>query len=585
MKKILSYMKAQEWVYFVLFVGLIFGQVLLSLKLPDFMQGITNAMQAGNGDIGDLVMPAILMLLCTLGSVACAVLGGLCLALLTSKVIQRMRAETFQKIISFDLADMNTLSPSSLITRCTNDIAQIQNFSGMGLQILIQAPITVVIAVMKMGSNGKWLTVTIAVAVILTIIALTLFLCSISKTTRVQKLMDTINRITKEHLTGMRVVHAYNGYDYQKNQFETVNSDLTKNNITANRLIGSVGPFFTLSINLLNLIIVYLGGVMIRELVETTEKQSLFAEMVVFSSYAVQAISAFAMMIIIIAALPRTVVSIKRINEVLYTENAIKDGHAETGANGQIGTIEFRDVSFRYPGSPENVLSNISFRVERGQTVAIVGATGSGKTTLMNLIPRFYDATEGVVMVDGRDVRDYKLWALRDRLGYVPQKSFLFSGTIYSNIDYGQRTGLQNTLSDIKKASEIGQSRDFIEKKEGGYEARVEEGGSNFSGGQRQRLTISRAVCRDPEMYLFDDSFSALDFKTDATLRKTLRSHAKDATQIIVGQRIGSIMHADNILVLDKGEIVGSGTHEELLANCPIYQEIASSQMLTKEVG
>jgi ATP-binding cassette subfamily B protein len=306
--------------------------------------------------------------------------------------------------------------------------------------------------------------------------------------------------------------------------------------------------------------------------------------MIVFSSYALQGITAFAFVIIVFAALPRTLVSLRRIFEVIDTRTEITDGEAEVGTSGIVGTIEFRDVSFVYPGSTEPALSNISFKVERGQTLAIIGSTGSGKTTLMNLIPRFYEVTEGAVFVDGRDVRNYKLWALRDKIGYVPQKSFLFSGTIQANIDYGQRSGFQATLSDIKKAAEIGQSREFIEEKENRFDAKVEEGGINFSGGQRQRLTISRAVCRDPEFYLFDDSFSALDFKTDAKLRKKLRSYANNATQIIVGQRIGSIMNADIILVLDKGRIVGKGKHEELLENCQVYREIALSQLMPEEV-
>jgi ATP-binding cassette subfamily B protein len=306
--------------------------------------------------------------------------------------------------------------------------------------------------------------------------------------------------------------------------------------------------------------------------------------MVVFSSYSLQAFTAFAMILLVITALPRLMISLRRIVEVIDTEVEITDGMASNGLNGKNGTIEFRNVSFRYPGATENALTDISFTIEKGQTVAIIGATGSGKTTLMNLIPRFYDVTEGAVFVDGRNVIDYNLWSLRDLIGYVPQKSFLFAGTVGSNIDFGQKSGLENTLSEIKKAAEIGQSKDFVERKQGQYEARVEEGGSNFSGGQRQRLTISRAVCRDPELYLFDDSFSALDFKTDATLRKKLRENAKDSTQIIVGQRIGSIMNSDMIIVLDKGRIVGKGKHEELLESCQVYREIALSQLMAEEV-
>jgi ATP-binding cassette subfamily B protein len=382
----------------------------------------------------------------------------------------------------------------------------------------------------------------------------------------------------------MRVVHAYNGYEYQQNQFKTTNDMLMKTNVSANRYIGSISPFFNVSVNALTLVIYILGSSMILGMDSITLKQQTFSQMVVFSSYSLQAFSAFAMILIVMTALPRLIISLRRIVEVIDTEVEITDGMATNGLNGKSGTIEFRNVSFKYPGATDNALKDISFTVKRGQTLAIIGSTGSGKTTLLNLIPRFYDATEGAVFVDGRNVIDYNLWSLRDMIGYVPQKSFLFAGTIGSNIDFGQKSGLENTLSEIKKAAEIGQSKEFVERKQGQYEAKVEEGGSNFSGGQRQRLTISRAVCRDPEFYLFDDSFSALDFKTDSILRRKLRENAKESTQVIVGQRIGSIMNADIILVLDKGRIVGQGRHEELLESCQVYREIALSQLMTEEV-
>jgi ATP-binding cassette subfamily B protein len=364
-----------------------------------------------------------------------------------------------------------------------------------------------------------------------------------------------------------------------------VNDDLAGTGISASRFTGAISPFFSFGMNGLTIAIYVLGSYMVYELHGVQERQQMFSQMVVFASYALQAFTAFATIIIVIIMLPRFIISLRRISEILDTEVSIQDGKAHAGSAGCNGSIEFRNVSFRYPSASENALSDISFKVERGQTLAIIGPTGSGKTTLMNLILRFYDVTQGAVFVDGRDVRDYQLWALRDKIGYVPQKSFLFSGTIGSNIDYGNSGGLEKTLEDIQKAAEVGQSRDFIEKKTGTYQARVEEGGSNFSGGQRQRLTISRAVCRDPEFYLFDDSFSALDFKTDAVLRQKLREHAKDATQVIVGQRIGSIMHADVILCLEGGRIVGQGKHEELLKNCPVYREIAESQLSQTEVG
>ena len=424
-----------------------------------------------------------------------------------------------------------------------------------------------------------------AASVFLAVSTAILFSFSVRKTAKLQKMIDHINRLTKEHLTGMRIVHAYNGYVLQEKQFESVNDELTKTGISAFRFTGSISPFFGISMNGLTLAIYVLGSYMIYEQGDIAEKQAMFSKMVVFASYALQAFSAFALIIMLITIMPRFIISLRRIREVLDTTPAVRDGLATAGANPSFGCLEFRNVSFAYPGSGENALSDISFTVRRGETLAIIGPTGSGKTTLMTLIPRFYDVTKGAVFIDGRDVRDYNLWALRDKMGYVPQKSFLFSGTIGYNIDYGQKSGLVNTLEKIQKAAEIGQSRDFIEKKTGGFEARVEEGGANFSGGQRQRLTISRAVCRDPEFYLFDDSFSALDFKTDSVLRRQLRENAKDSTQIIVGQRVGSIMNADIILVMEGGRIVGQGRHEELLENCPVYREIAMSQLSAREVA
>ena len=479
---------------------------------------------------------------------------------------------------------MKRFSTSSLITRCTNDVEQVRLFISVGVQAIVQCPLTLIMAISKMQGNSVWMTAVIASGVLLVAVIVILISLSVSKMAKVQKLIDNVNRLTKEHITGMRVVHAYNGYEFQRGQFEAVNNDLTKTNISANRFVGAISPFFSFSMNALTLVIYILGSFMIYNLEDISEKQQLFSQMVVFSSYVLQVFTAFAMILMVIVSLPRILISLKRITEVIDTDIEITDGMASAGANGKFGSIEFRNVSFTYPGAAEKALSDISFKLEKGQTLAIIGSTGSGKTTLMNLIMRFYDVTEGAVFVDGRDVRDYNLWALRDKIGYVPQKSFLFAGTIGSNINYGNKSGLENTIEEIQHAAEIGQSKDFIEKKSGKYNARVEEGGSNFSGGQRQRLTISRAVCRDPEFYLFDDSFSALDFKTDSVLRKKLRESAKDSTQVIVGQRIGSIMNADIILVIDKGRLVGKGKHEELLENCSVYREIAMSQLSSEEV-
>ncbi len=584
MKKIISYMHGLEWLYTGIFFVLVCLQVILSLKIPESMSRITDLMQQEGAGLDKLVLPAATMLALSLGAIACAIGSGYCLSVASSTIIMRMREELFGKIMSFNLVDMSRFTASSLITRCTNDLEQVRMFLSVGVQAIVQAPLTAVIAISKMQGHPEWMGAVAGIAILLTAVTVLLFVFSVRKTARVQQLIDDINRLTKEHLSGMRVVHAYNGYGFQKSQFTQVNDDLTRTSVSANRFTGAISPFYSLSTNVITLAIYVLGSVMIYGLGAVAEKQQMFSDMVVFSSYALQAFSAYAMIILIGVALPRVIISLRRTTEVINTECQIREGMASTGANGKIGTVEFRNVSFAYPGAEENALSDISFSVERGETLAIIGSTGSGKSTLLNLIPRFYDVKEGAIFIDGRDVRDYSLWSLRDKIGYVPQKSFLFAGTIRSNISYGHRSGLENTLADIRTAAEIGQSKEFIERKTGSYESRVEEGGSNFSGGQRQRLTISRAICRDPEFYLFDDSFSALDFKTDSVLRKKLRENAKDSTQIIVGQRIGSIMNADKILVLEKGRIAGIGKHRELLETCRVYREIALSQLRPEEV-
>lgn len=578
MKKLLSYLSVKEWVLLLCFVILIVSQTMLALRMPEYMTDITNMIQNPNSQMSGLVRPGTYMLLCAIGAVICAVVAGLCMALVSTTVTTKLREETFDKIISFSFAEMNQFSSSSLITRCTNDVTKIQNFSAMGIQMMIQGPITAMIAVMKMGSNRTWLMAVFVTVVLIIGILLTVFFISLPKTIKLQRLTDVVNRITREHLSGLRVIHAYNGYDFQKKQFDLVNEEITETNIFVNRTMGLLNPVLPVFVNGLALVIYVLGAVLIQS-AGAPEKLTLFSQMIVFESYALQAVSAFVTMLMAIVALPGVIVSYKRILEVLQTKLEIVDGKGEKEVKEKEGTIEFQNVSFTYPGAKAPAISNISFTVNKGEILAIIGSTGSGKTTLMNLIPRMYDVTEGKVLVDGIDVKNYKIKKLREKFGYVPQKSFLFEGTISSNVAYGPKDTFGNILSDVKKATEVGQSKEFIECKEGGYSAHVEEGGSNFSGGQKQRLTISRAICRAPQYYLFDDSFSALDFKTDAVLRKKLHEYAKDATQVIVGQRIGSIMNADKIIVLEKGKMVGLGTHSELLESCDVYKEIAQSQI------
>lgn len=587
MKKILSYLGLRQWVQAAVFFILVVLQVLFSLTMPDYMSQITAKIQTGGGDLSQLTAPGLSMLLCAVGAVVCACFSVLSIAHVTTHVCSRMREETFRRIISFSLPEMNHFSTSSLITHCTNDVEKVQNFATLGLQAMVFGPLTAIIALGKMGQNKTWLVTVLITIVIILVILTAVFLVALPKNMKLQSLTDTMNRITMEHLSGIRVVHAYNGYEFQKKQFAGINEESTRTNIFVNRVMGILNPLFPLTTNGMTLAIYVMGAAMIQRAGDP-EKLELFSMMVVFVTYALRATSAFVVMLVAVVNLPGVIVSLRRILAVLGTEISIKDGEGpakkEEEEMGE-GTLQFSHVSFTYPGAAEPALSDISFSVKKGQILAIIGATGCGKTTLMNLIPRLYDVSEGHVYVDGIDVRNYGIRELREKMGYVPQRSFLFEGTISSNIDYGEKEGFAAAVQDIEQAAKIGQSKEFIEKKEGTYQAHVEEGGANFSGGQKQRLTISRAICRRPEFYLFDDSFSALDFKTDATLRKQLREYAKDATQVIVGQRIGSIMHADQILVLEKGRIVGLGTHEELMKTCGVYQEIAASQMLGEEAA
>ena len=585
MKKLISFSKTKEWILFICFILFVVAQVILSLRIPDHMSEITTLIQRGNVEVSVLALPGAKMFLCALSAVICSVAAGFCISKMTATLITRIRNALFEKIMSFSLPEMAAFSSSSLITRCTNDVMQLQNFCFVGLFVMVQGPVTAVLAIIKMKANSTWLIISAVIVVLMILLFVVIILIVQKKSVLNQQLIDKINRITREHLSGLRVVHAYNGYDLQGRQFDSANDELTKTGAFVNKTTGMISPVLTLFMNLLSLLIYISGVYMIMQSGGYDEKIAVFSEMIVFSSYALQAMAGFILMLMAIIMLPRVMVSSKRITEVLDMKNSITDGDHPAETEEEKGVIEFRDVSFAYAPGSGNALSHISFRIEKGMTVAITGATGSGKTTLLNLIPRLYDVTDGAVLVDGRDVREYKLSELREKIGYVPQKSFLFSGTIAYNIDYGQKNGFQAALSDIKKAAEIGQSKDFIERKEKNYSAWVEEGGANFSGGQRQRLTISRAVCRNPEYYIFDDSFSALDFKTDSTLRRNLRDHAKDATQIIVGQRVGSIKNADMILVLNKGELVGKGTHDELLSNCPVYREIVLSQLSSGEAA
>lgn len=580
---ILKYLRGREWAAIALCVVLIAFMVYLELEIPGYMSTITTEIVSPDTDMDVVYEDGGMMLLCAFGSLVVSIIVGGLTAWIATSFSRRLRDLEYSRVQSFSLEEMNRFSTSSLITRSTNDITQIQMTTAMGLMIMIRAPIMAVWAVMKiLDKNWEWTMVTaLAVVAIVTIISV-IMLYAIPRFKRIQGLTDNVNRVTRENLAGIRVVRAYNAESYQEEKSETANRELTDTNLSANRALAVMFPTMMLVMNGLSLAIYWIGALLIDAAGMPTDKMALFSDMIVFSSYAMQVVMSFIMLVMIFMILPRAMVASKRIQEVINTEPSIRDGHG-TDAPRE-GSVEFRNVSFRYPGTSGYVLHDVSFTASKGETVAFIGATGSGKTTIVDLIPRFYDATEGQVLVDGVDVREYRLHDLRDRIGYVPQKAFMFKGTVDSNVRYGDGSE-EVTEEQVRRAVRIAQATEFVEAKEGQYESEVAQGGSNLSGGQKQRLSIARAVCRDPEIYIFDDSFSALDYRTDRVLRETLRNEISDATTLIVAQRIGTIMEADRIVVVDDGEVVGIGKHEELLRNCPVYLDIARSQFSDEELG
>ena len=580
---ILKYLRGREWAAIALCVVLIAFMVYLELEIPGYMSTITTEIVSPDTDMDVVYEDGGMMLLCAFGSLVVSIIVGGLTAWIATSFSRRLRDLEYSRVQSFSLEEMNRFSTSSLITRSTNDITQIQMTTAMGLMIMIRAPIMAVWAVMKiLDKNWEWTMVTaLAVVAIVTIISV-IMLYAIPRFKRIQGLTDNVNRVTRENLAGIRVVRAYNAESYQEEKSETANRELTDTNLSANRALAVMFPTMMLVMNGLSLAIYWIGALLIDAAGMPTDKMVLFSDMIVFSSYAMQVVMSFIMLVMIFMILPRAMVASKRIQEVINTEPSIRDGHG-TDAPRE-GSVEFRNVSFRYPGTSGYVLHDVSFTASKGETVAFIGATGSGKTTIVDLIPRFYDATEGQVLVDGVDVREYRLHDLRDRIGYVPQKAFMFKGTVDSNVRYGDGSE-EVTEEQVRRAVHIAQATEFVEAKEGQYESEVAQGGSNLSGGQKQRLSIARAVCRDPEIYIFDDSFSALDYRTDRVLRETLRNEISDATTLIVAQRIGTIMEADRIVVVDDGEVVGIGRHEELLRNCPVYLDIARSQFSDEELG
>lgn len=587
MLKVLKTLKWREWLYAVAAVGFIVLQVWLDLTMPDYMSQITQlAVMSDAANMPEIWKNGGLMLACALGSAVSSVAVGFFAARIAASVSFRLRSRVFDKVEGFSMEEINKFSTASLITRTTNDIMQVQMLISMGLQVVIKAPILAVWAISKiLTQNWQWSVVTAAAVVIMAVMMLILLLVVFPKFRRVQKLTDNLNSVTRENLTGVRVVRAYNAEKYQEEKFEGANLELTKTQLFTSRAMAVLAPVMTMLMSGLTLAIYWIGAYLIDGLSSVAERSELFGQMAAFSGYAMQVVMAFMMLAMIFIIMPRTMVSVKRIGEVLDTESTIKDGTLAASPEGSpVGTVEFKNVSFKYPDASEYVLHDVSFKAEKGQTVAFIGSTGSGKSTAINLVPRFYDATEGEVLVDGVNVKDYTLRALHDKIGYVPQRAVMFSGTVESNVAYGEKDGTEYTLDDVKEAVRVAQGTDFIEKKEDTYSAHVAQGGTNFSGGQKQRLAIARAVCRRPEIYIFDDSFSALDYKTDRLLRTALKQETGEATSLIVAQRIGTIRDADLILVLDEGRVVGKGTHDELMRSCEVYREIAYSQLSAEEL-
>ncbi len=561
----------------------IVSQVWLDLKMPDYMSEITKLVQSEGSQMKAILQNGGYMLLCAFGSLIFAVFVGYFVSHLSSSFSMKLREKLFKKIESLSTHEVKQFSTNSLITRTTNDVTQIEMLIGMGLQMLIKAPITAIWAITKiLNKSWQWSAVTAAAVVILLSVIGSIMVIVVPKFKIVQKLIDHINGVLRENLTGIRVVRAFNAENYQTEKFEDVNVRLTNQQLFNQKAFAILSPIMYLVMNSLALVIYFIGAFLIKDAL-MIDKISLFGDMVVFSSYAMQVIMSFLMLAMIFMILPRAHVSATRINEVLDTEISVKNGMIKHNKTKEVGTVEFKNVSFKYPDAEEYLLKNISFKVKQGETVAFIGSTGSGKSTLINLIPRFYDVTEGEVLVDGINVKEYDQQFLYNKIGYVPQKAVIFDGSVAFNVTYGDN-GKKKTTAKMKEAVEVAQAKEFVEKMENQYETHLASGGTNVSGGQKQRLSIARAIARDPEIYIFDDTFSALDYKTDAILRKQLKKYTKNATSLIVAQRIGTIMNADKILVLADGICVGMGTHQELLKNCEVYQQIALSQLSKEEL-
>lgn len=586
MIQLLKYLKAKDWgIVFMIFLFIV-GQVFLDLKLPDYMSEITVMVQTPGSETSDIIQTGGYMMLCALGSLIAAIIVSFFATRLAASFAKNLRERLFDQVEGFSMEEINGFSTSSLITRSTNDITQVQMFIAVGMQILFKAPIMAIWALTKISNkNWQWTAATgITVVALLAVIGVVIAL-ALPRFKRIQTLTDNLTAVTRENLTGIRVVRAYNAEDHEESKFEAANTALNKNYLFTTRTMALMAPSMTAAMNGLSLAIYWIGAYLINDTLDMMARITIFSDMVVFSSYAIQVVMSFVMLTFIFILLPRAQVSANRINEVLTTASSINDGTVTEGKAHLEGEVEFRGVSFKYPDASEYVIKDINFVAHKGDTVAFIGSTGSGKSTILNLIPRFYDSTEGEILVDGVNVKEYTQEALRNKIGYVPQKSVLFSGTITSNVAFGDNGKGSISKEAVKHTINVAKGTDFVEKTTDTYEGHVAQGGNNFSGGQKQRLAIARAIARDPEIFIFDDSFSALDYKTDRELRSQLKEEAGHVTNLMVGQRIGTIKDADTIIVLDEGRVVGKGTHQELLATCEVYREIAYSQLSEEELA
>ena len=579
MLKLFKNLGFKQLIYAIICVIFVAINVYLELKIPESMSKLTVIIQTKGSITSDVTREGVFMMLCAFGSLIASVIVGYFAAIVASNFGLITRKKIFNKVNKFSIEEIKKFSTSSLITRTTNDVNQVQLLIAMGLQAIIRAPIMASLAISKIaGKNIMWTNAMVISIVVLLIVIITIMILVIPKFKLVQKLTDNLNRITRENLLGIRVIRAFNAEDYQQGKFENANEELKNLQLYNQKTIGLLFPFMTMISSSLSLSIYFIGAHIINT-ANMVDKINIFGDMIVFSSYAIQVLFSFMILIMIFVLYPRASVSARRILEVLETKESIKDGKVDKGT--EVGTIEFKNVSFKYPDAEEYILKDISFKIEKGETVAFVGSTGSGKSTLINLIPRFYDVTEGEVLVDGINVKDYKIESLNNIMGYVPQKAVMFKGTVYDNVGYGDK---KISKKKIEEAVEVAQAREFVEHMDKKYLEEIARGGTNISGGQKQRIAIARAIARNPEIYIFDDSFSALDYKTDYMLRKELKKYTKDSTNLIVSSRIGTVKDSDKILVLDNGNLVGIGNHNELMKNCDVYKEIALSQLKEDEL-